>query len=84
MKLVTVVYEIVDEAEWWQRGPIEAQYAVAGLKTVRVGSGDAIESKTALTDLMPFVLDDYNVLGPTFATQEYTDAVERAKKAVAQ
>ena len=52
MKLVTVVYEVVNEEEWGKTNPLH--YAHNGLKAVTVGVGDAIEARDALRELMPF------------------------------
>ena len=55
MKLVTVVYEIVNEEEWGKTNPLH--YEHNGLKAVTVGVGDAIEARDALRELMPFRKD---------------------------
>jgi hypothetical protein len=77
MKTVTVVYEVVDEGEWGKRNPL--RYEHDGLKAVRVGIGDALDARDALTELMPFVEEDYY---PEFAMPAFKAAVEHAKGAV--
>lgn len=75
MKTVTVVYNVVDEAEWKKRNPLH--YAHDGLKAVRVGIGDALDARDALTKLLPFVEEDYY---PYCATPEFKDAVIHARR----
>ena len=53
MKTVTVVYEVVDEAEWQKRNPLH--YAHDGLKAVRVGMGDALEDRDAMSAVAEIV-----------------------------
>ena len=74
MKTVTVVYDVVDEAEWAKRNPLH--YAHDGLKAVRVGIGDALDARDALTELLPFAEEDYY---PNCATPDYKAAMEHAK-----
>ena len=73
MKTVTVVYDVVDEAEWAKRNPLH--YAHDGLRAVRVGIGDALDARDALTELLPFVEEDYY---PNCATPEFKDAMIHA------
>ena len=75
MKLVTVVYEIKDEAEWSKRNPLN--YAHDGLRAVRVGVGDGLDARDALIDLLPYVEEDY--IGDC-ATPTYKAAVEHARR----
>ncbi len=76
MKLVTVVYEITNEAEWQKRNPLH--YEHDGLKAVRVGVGDGLDARDALVNLLPYVEEDY--LGD-FAFEPYKAAVEHARRA---
>jgi hypothetical protein len=78
MKTVTVVYDVVDEAEWAKRNPLH--YAHDGLKAVRVGIGDALDARDALTELLPFVEEDYY---PNCATPEFKDAMIHALRCTA-
>jgi hypothetical protein len=70
MKTITVVYSVVDEAEWAKRNPLH--YAHDGLRAVRVGIGDALDARDALTDLLPFC-----------ATPEFKDAMIHALRCTA-
>ncbi|HET6456793.1 MAG TPA: hypothetical protein VFI02_20535 [Armatimonadota bacterium] len=78
MKTVTVVYDVVNEAEWAKRNPLH--YAYDGLKAVRVGIGDALDARDALTELLPFVEEDYY---PNCATPEFKDAMIHALRCTA-
>ncbi len=77
MRTVTVVYEIVDESEWAKINPL--RYKHNGLQAVRVGIGDALKARDALSELMPILLDEYY---PDFANQDYKAAMEYAKAAM--
>ena len=74
MKTVTVVYEILDEAEWAKQNPLH--YAHDGLKAVRVGLGDALDARDALAELFQYAEEDYY---PNCALPAYRDAMEHAK-----
>ena len=76
MKLVTVVYEIANDAEWQKRNPLK--YEHDGLKAVRVGIGDGLDARDALVNLLLYVLDDYIA---DHATPPYKAAVEHARRA---
>jgi hypothetical protein len=76
VKLVTVVYEITNEAEWSKRNPLH--YEHDGLKAVRVGVGDGLDARDALVNLLPYVLEDY-IAG--YARPPYKAAVEHARRA---
>lgn len=76
MRLVTVVYEITNEAEWQKRNPLK--YAHDGLKAVRVGVGDGLDARDALVNLLPYVEEDYIA---EYATPPYKAAVEHARRA---
>ena len=73
MKHITVVYEITDEEKWASSNPLN--YAHDGLNAVRVGVGDALDARDALTELMPFVEKGYY---PDRALPEFKDAMIRA------
>ena len=76
MKTLTVVYDVVDEAEWakW------LHYAHDGLRAVRVELGDALDARDALTELLPFVAEHYY---PNRATPEFKDAMIHALRCTA-
>lgn len=74
MRLVTVVYKVVDETEWGATNPL--RYEHNGLQAVRLGAGDALDARDALHDIMPFVEDVY---WAHLATPEYRAAVEHAR-----
>jgi hypothetical protein len=78
MRLVTVVYKVVDETEWGATNPL--RYEHNGLQAVRLGAGDALDARDALHDIMPFVEEDY---WPHLATPEYRAAVEHARACLA-
>lgn len=80
MKLVTVVYEVVNEEEWGKANPLH--YAHNGLKAVTVGVGDAIEARDALRELMPFARVEYDYLGEA-CTPGFKNAIERALASLA-
>jgi hypothetical protein len=77
MKTVTVVYEIVDESEWAKVNPLRYQHN--GLKAVRVGIGDALDARDALSELMPFASEEYY---HDCATPDYKAAMEHAKSSL--
>lgn len=52
MRHITVVYNITDEEKWASSNPLN--YAHDGLKALRVGVGDALDARDALTELMPY------------------------------
>ncbi len=74
MKTVTVVYEIVDQLEWEKVNPLRYQHN--GLKAVRVGIGDALDARAALSELMPFVAY------PFYPPSDFKAAMEHAKAAL--
>jgi hypothetical protein len=78
MKSVTVVYDVVDEVEWAKRNPLH--YAHDGLKAVRVGIGDALDARDALTELLPFVEEDFF---QDCATPAFKDAMIHARGCIA-
>ena len=77
MRTVTVVYKIVDQLEWEKVNPL--RYRHNGLQAVRVGIGDALDARDALSDLIPFAADEYY---PDCATWDYKAAMEHAKAAL--
>lgn len=77
MKLITVVYKIVDETEWRKENLI--LYEHNGLVAQGVEKGNALDAKSALKGLMQFVEDDYD---PDFSTPAYKAAVEHAREAL--
>lgn len=79
MKLVTVVYKIVDETKWGNTKPLDFEHN--GLKSVRVGVGDALEARDALRELMPYAREDYDNLGD-FCTPGFRNAIERSLKSI--
>ncbi len=77
MRTVTVVYEIVDQLEWEKVNPLRYQHN--GLKAVRVGIGDALDARDALSELLPYASEEYY---PDCATPDYKAAMEHAKAAL--
>jgi hypothetical protein len=73
MKLVTVVYEITNEAEWQKRNPLH--YDHDGLRAVRIGIGDGIDARDALLSLAQWVDDEC-------LPKALHDALERALRAM--
>ena len=80
MKLVTVLYKIVNEDEFQKENPM--RYEHNGLKAVGCGVGDALEARAALRELMPFAREDYDYLGDC-CTPGFRHAIERALAALA-
>ena len=78
MKTLTVVYDVVDEAEWAKCNTLH--YAHDGLRAVRVELGDALDARDALTALLPFVEEHYY---PNRATPEFKDAMIHALRCTA-
>ena len=71
MTLVTIVYQVEDHDAFAAVNPL--RYAHNGLRAVRVGAGDALDARDALTELLPF---DYDDCAPSFK-----EAMERARRA---
>jgi hypothetical protein len=80
MKLVTVVYEVVNEEEWGKTNPM--RYEHNGLHAVTVAAGNAIEARDALRELIPFAREDYDYLGEA-CTPQFKHAIERALDSIA-
>jgi hypothetical protein len=72
MKLVTVVYEIMNETEWQKRNPLH--YEHDGLRAVRVGIGDGLDARDALVRLVQWVDDEC-------PPKAFYDALEHARRA---
>jgi len=74
VRTVTVVYQIVDQLEWEKVNPLRYQHN--GLQAVRVGIGDALDARDALSELIPFVAY------PFYPPSDFKAAMDHANTAL--